>query len=493
MIARQRPAISIISAIADAVLFAPWFRNRETWQAWFAFLKALFALSMSASELDTYRQCTGRDSPPEKVTEGWLICGRRAGKSFILALIAVFLSVFRDYSPFLAPGERATIVVIAADRKQARIIFRYAKALLSVPMLAHLIQRETQEGLDLTNRVTIEVHTASFRKTRGYAIAAALLDELAFWPTDDAAEPDHEIIAALKPGMATIPHALMLCGSSPYARRGTVYQAFERHYGKDGPVLVWKAPTRRMNPTVAQSVIDEAYEADPASAAAEYGAEFRCDLEAFVSRDVVNSCTDLGVHERAPISNVQYAAFCDPSGGSGADSMTLAIGHREVDTAFVDAIRETRPPFSPSSCVRHFANLLKQYRITKVTGDRYAGEWPREQFREHGIVYECSQHPASDLYQDSLPLLNSGRVRLLDHARLNAQLTNLERRTSRVGRDSITHPPNGHDDIANACAGMLVTVGNVRRPIRVGASALAKAKQQPPAHIYPSYYATRRA
>ncbi len=181
------------------------------------FLKALFALPMSAAELQTFRECTGRDEPPVQVTEGWLVCGRRAGKSFILALTAVYLAIFRDYIQFLAPGERATVVIIACDRRQARIIFRYIKALLSqVPMLAHLIQRETAEGLDLCNRVTIEIHTASFRKTRGYAIAAALLDQLAFQPTDDAAEPDHEIIAALKPGMATIPGAMLLCASSPY-------------------------------------------------------------------------------------------------------------------------------------------------------------------------------------------------------------------------------------------------------------------------------------
>jgi hypothetical protein len=52
-----------------------------------------------------------------------------------------------------------------------------------------------------------------------------------------------------------------------------------------------------------------------------------------------------------------------------------------------------------------------------------------------------------------LPLLNSGRVELLDHKRLVAQLCGLERRTSRAGRDSIDHVPGGHDDIANGVAG----------------------------------------
>ena len=60
--------------------------------------------------------------------------------------------------------------------------------------------------------------------------------------------------------------------------------------------------------------------------------------------------------------------------------------------------------------------------------------------------------PKSDLYREVLPLINSRRVELLDHPRLISQLTGLERRTARSGRDSIDHKPGAHDDIANACA-----------------------------------------
>ena len=205
-----------------------------------------------------------------------MICGRRAGKSFILALCAVFSACFRDWGPYLAPGERATIMIIATDRRQARTIIRYIRALLTgVPMLTELIERETQESFDLSNGVTIEVQTASYRSTRGYTIAVALCNELAFWQTDDAAQPDYEILTAIKPGMATIPGAMLLCASSPYARRGALFDAYRKHFRKDNdPILVWQASTRTINPTVPQSVIDEAMERDPASAAAEYGAEF---------------------------------------------------------------------------------------------------------------------------------------------------------------------------------------------------------------------------
>src|SRR5438876_851781 len=160
---RVRPPLTILDAMADDKLFAPWFKDHATWNAWSSLLAALFGLRLTDEQLAIYQQCTGRTSPPnEPASEGWLICGRRAGKSFVLAFIAVYLAAFHDYRRYLAPGERGTVLVIATDRKQARTIFRYIRALLTqVPMLAKLITREDRETIDLSNSVTIEVGTAS--------------------------------------------------------------------------------------------------------------------------------------------------------------------------------------------------------------------------------------------------------------------------------------------------------------------------------------------
>ena len=186
--------ITILDAIADANLFRRWFRDRATWDAWSALLAALFGLPLTDNQLAIYQRCSGRTVPPsEPASEAWLVCGRRAGKSFVLALIAVYLAAFHDYRKYLAPGERGTVLVIATDRKQARTIFRYIRALLTqVPMLAKLITREDRETFEIDNSVTIEVGTASFKSVRGYTIVAALCDEIAFWPTDDSAQPDYE-------------------------------------------------------------------------------------------------------------------------------------------------------------------------------------------------------------------------------------------------------------------------------------------------------------
>jgi hypothetical protein len=142
-----------------------------------------------------------------------------------------------------------------------------------------------------------------------------------------------------------------------------------------------------MNPLVPQATIDIAMERDPARAAAEWGAEFRTDVESFVSREVIEAAVSPGRRELPPVTGAHYVAFADPSGGS-ADSMTLAIAHRDDERAILDAVRERRPPFSPDGAVEEFAALLRSYRVSKVSGDRYAGEWPRERFRVHGIDYQ---------------------------------------------------------------------------------------------------------
>src|SRR3954453_6298868 len=155
-------------------------------------------------------------------------------------------------------------MVIAADRKQARRILGYVGCLLAIPILAKLVERETADAFDLDNHITIEIGTASIKSVRGYTIVAALCDELAFWPSEDSTTPDYEILDSIRPGMATIPQAMLLCASSPYARRGALWDVHKRYFGKaDAPVLVWKAATRTMNPTVPQSVIDIAMDRDP--------------------------------------------------------------------------------------------------------------------------------------------------------------------------------------------------------------------------------------
>lgn len=464
--------MTILDAVRDRALFGRWFKG-DSWRAWFVFLTAVFGLPLRGKlAIETFRQHTGRQTPPSTpAREAWVIVGRRGGKSRISALVGVYLACFRDYGAVLAPGEVGTVAVIAADRRQARTIMRYIVGFIdSVPMLAQMKAARSKESIELTNGVVIEVHTANFRAVRGYTLVAVIADEIAFWHSEDsAANPDHEIIAGLRPGLATVPGALLLAISSPYAHRGALYDAHRKHYGQDDdPVLVWQADSHSMNPTLSDAVIAEAYAEDPAAARSEYGAEFRSDLESYIGTDELRACVVPSRASLPPTAGAIASCFVDAAGGAGKDSFTWAIGWPDRDgRAVVAKVGEIQPPFNPDEAVKTIAADLHAYEVNTVEGDRYAGDWPAERFRAYGITYRPAEKNRSELYLEALPILTGLRCELPDYPRLLSQFSQLQRRTGGTGRDAIDHQRGQHDDLSNVVAGLLVQLTSGRQVIPV--------------------------
>ncbi|AZG76329.1 hypothetical protein [Methylocystis rosea] len=455
----MRPLVTMRRALADPALFGSILPG-ESWAAWRVLLIAALGEPLTDEERVIFATLTGREREPlERVEEFWAIIGRRGGKTRAVAVLGAYLAALVDYSDVLAPGERAALPIMSASTWQASRAKQFLSGIFSsVPAFAQLVESETADTISLSTRVDLEIRPASFRTSRGGTFCAAVADEVAFWRSDSSANPDTEIMNALRPALATT-GGMLAAISSPYARRGELYNTWKRDYGANGDqaILVAKAASRVMNPSLSEKVVQRAYERDPASAAAEYGAEFRTDVESFISREVVEAAVIPDRHELPRIAGVRYVGFCDPSGGS-ADDMTLGIAHREGERVVLDCVRAVKPPFSPDAVVNEFAATLKGYGIREVTGDRYGGEWPRERFRAAGITYRPSEKSKSDLYREALPLLNAGRVELLDLPKLISQLCALERRTARGGKDSIDHPPGpaNHDDYANVVCGVLV-------------------------------------
>lgn len=463
--------MNIIQAIKDRNLFGSLFKDPASWHPWTVYLSALFGLPVDTEDMNLIRRCSGLTSPPvERVRESYVICGRRSGKSFISAIIAVYLAAFRDWRPYLSPGERGWIFIIANDKAQAGIIKKYISGILQENRLLRAkIQNETKEEIELAGGVGIAVRTCSYRTLRGYTLLAAILEEMAFYRSEDSANPDREILAAVRPVLATIPEGVLLGISTPYSRSGVLWDMYKNHFGKSGGPLIWTAPTRTMNPTIDAGLIEAALTEDPQAARAEWEAVWRDDITAFISADVVEAVTIPGRFELPKISGTHYFGFIDPSGGR-QDSFTLGISHREGEgRVILDVLRERRPPFQPKTVVSEFADTLKAYDISEVEADKYAGEWVPEAFREQGISVKPSAMTASELYLNFLPMMSNGSVELLDIKRLHSQLIGLERRTRSGGKDLINHYPGGHDDAANSCAGVCILARNGRekRPGRV--------------------------
>lgn len=451
---KPKPSLSIIDALNDPRLFQPFF-DGQSWNMWRAVLKAAHGLKLTEQERKLFETVAEREPPTSPVREQWYVCGRRAGKDSVTSAIATYHAAFFNQQHKLRPGERALVICLAVDREQAKIVLGMIKAYFELPMLKPMVTRETRDGLELSNGVDITVATNDFRAVRGRSILCAILDEVAYFRSDESAAPDTEVYAALKPGLMTL-RGTLIGISSPYRRSGLLHQKWKQFYGKDDPnVLVIRAPSIVMNPTLDQGEIDAAIAEDPAKNSAKYLAEWRSDIAGLFTPEAIEDAIIPGRHELPPAQDVHYYAHVDPSGGAN-DSMTLAIAHREGDSVVLDLVRERKPPFSPQDVVAEFVDVCRDYGIKSVRGDRYAAEWVREQFLLKGMGYKHSELSASELYLELVPLVNSGRAELLEHTKLIAQLGNLERRTSRSGKDTVDHQPGGHDDLANSVAGAIV-------------------------------------
>ena len=445
--------VTIRDLMTDPALFGEQFKT-ESFATWRALLAAFYGLPLSDDERAILYTITGRKSLPERAfLELWLAIGRRGGKSQVAALIAVYEAAFKDHRDKLAPGEWATVMLLAADRQQARTLLRYVRGMFEHPMLAPLVTRETESSIELGGtRTIIEIATASHRATRGYTLAACIADEIAFWFTDGA-NPDKAIIQAIRPALATLGGPLLAL-SSPYAKKGELWSTYKRHYATDDPrTLVAQAPTLTMNPTLPPEIVEQALVEDREAAEAEYLAQFRGDISTFLDVELLDELTRPKPLEVPPANRTEYLAFVDPAGG-GADEFTVAIGHRDGEHTVVDLVRGAKG--SPAQIVADYSRILKNYGIRTVTGDRYAGRWPRDEFLRFGIAYEVATMDRSGLYLELLAAINSARIELPPCDIVKRQLAGLERRTSRSGRDSIDHAPGGHDDRANAVAGLLV-------------------------------------
>jgi hypothetical protein len=466
----RRAVPSIITTMSDPKLFAPYFKG-ASWGNWRTVLKAGDGLPMTPSEAEFFRSISGGREPPRcRMREQWWVVGRRGGKDSVASVLAAHTAALFDSAHLLRPGERALVLCLAGTRQQAQIILNYIRAYFeNVPLLAAMVQGEmTKEGFSLNNSIDIRVGTNSFKGVRGHPILLAVLDEVAFWSEEDSARPPEELYAAVEPGLSSLESAgsRIIGISTPYRKTGLLYKKFEDHFGKDqDDVLVIRAPSRTMNTvSISQEYVDRAMARDRAKASAEYMAEFRDDIAGWLGIDVIQAAVDAGVTVRPPSPLQRYVAFVDPSGGRG-DSFTCAIAHDDQGLAVLDCIIERKPPFDPMSVIAEMSQVLRQYRVTEVTGDRYGAEFNTSMFAACGINYRNSDRDRSAIYQDCGPLFNAGRVRLLDNRALVSQFACLERKPGPLGKDRVDHGPGGHDDICNSAAGALVNASAAdRRP-----------------------------
>ena len=105
----------------------------------------------------------------------------------------------------LRPGEAPTIMCLACDKEQAKIVTRYSRGYFDkVPLLAGLMSQDAGTSWRWKSGSEFAVLANNFRSVRGRTVAFAVLDECAFYRSSESVSPDYETYNAIVPGMATI-------------------------------------------------------------------------------------------------------------------------------------------------------------------------------------------------------------------------------------------------------------------------------------------------
>jgi hypothetical protein len=431
----------------------PCFRDLSTFAAWLVFVRAIYGLPMHDDDVKLFRRHTGRTEPrtggyPEAVA----VVGVQSGKTRIAGALVDHAALTGE------PGTHA--LLLGQDHRSAmRVLFRYAvEPFETVDAFRAEVVRSTADTVELRNGVSLSAYPCRPAAIRGLRASIVVIDELAFFTATDGRPVDTEMLRAARGRVATTGGKLIIL-SSPYAQTGALYDLHRKHYGRDdSDVLVWQASAPEMNPTLPSDYLTRMAQDDPEAYRSEVLGEFRTGLTTLFNPDALAACVAADIRERPPERDVRYGSFIDAASGSGKDAFTFAVAHLDKDRAVLDVVRAWKPPFNPSGVITEVSDLLKRYRLTETTGDRYAPGFVSEHFRANGVAYRHSERDRSAIYLDLLPAVNAEKVVLLDDAELLRELRGLERRRGTSGRDRVDHRPGSHDDRANAAAGALTVV-----------------------------------
>jgi hypothetical protein len=451
----KRPKLTIIEAIRDPNILGDRLSDAQE-----AALCALYGLPLSEAQQEVARECVGAAwRQGVEYREAAFICGRRSGKSDKLAAnVALYEAFFRDHH--LSAGETGIVLLLAQNMRQAKVVRGYIEGKIrKSPVLSRHVVAARAHELELDNRITIAIHPASFRSIRGLSVVSCVCDEIAFWWTEDGyANPDIEVLRAVRPAMATFPHGKLLMVSSPYTMNGALWDIWQRR-DVDADTLVWRAPTALMNPTVSASFLAREQKRDAENYRREYGAEFTEAVSGFLSAEAIASCVVQGRAELASQPETHYCAAIDAA--YKGDQFTLAIAHLDHDrrVVVVDLLHgwqgSRKAPLRLGEVMPELKAICERYRVYTVLGDQFGAEPLKDAFQRHSLTYEertFTNQSKADIYATLRSRIQDGMIELLEHEASLRELRALELENLPGGGIRIGHPRHGHDDFADAIA-----------------------------------------
>jgi hypothetical protein len=421
------------------------------------FLKTFYGLELDEEELEFYRRATGRTNYlPREHKEVTAIVGRRGGKTTLASEIAIYEAI--QY-PKLPRGARAYVIIVAPSLSQAQIAFDYIReGFNGSPTLKEFIDKPLTDEIRLRTGITIACYPCSYIAVRGISVVCAICDELAFWNHEEtSANPENEVMAALRPAMATFRNAKLIKISTPFRKEGILWNDFQERNNRQH--LVWHASTQEMNPTISTDFFEEErHQHGDEYYKREYLAEFTDNIAGWMPRELLDRAIVRGQKEFPPVRGGTYVAAADP--GFMKSDFGFAVLHRSDDghITVVYARRWTGTreiPVDPEAVTREISEFLQRHGINTLVGDQHCYPVLRDYFQKLGITYRefsFGTYTRASIFGNLGQLLGQQKITFVDEPELLRQFRSLERINLPNGNTDIRPPRSSKDDMAIAVA-----------------------------------------
>lgn len=442
------------NAFSDPIGWEETLPIRPSSPAWRCLVRSLYGAPLAADELELWRSLTGRTTPAsDGYAELLVVAGRRAGKSETCARLAVFEALHGGHQIALAPGQVGIIPIISPLREQSLEILNYAKGLAALPAVRRHVESTSATSIRFRTGIELRVMTADAVAVSGPTVVAALLDEFAKFPGDDAAVPDREIIASLRPALAPLrgaPPRRLIGITSAWIDDGIAYETDRDHFGRDAsPVLVAHGGTDLFNPSIdARWLARERLRIGERVFAREYlGAWSAATTDGWFG--AIDGAVD-PVLRHPPRPGVSYYAAIDA--GFSSDAFALAIAHREFDSTRNGAPMtvldgtwawrgNSREALVVTDVIARVRDVLREYGVWSVYADQFAFAPLAELFSRAGVWLRQEAWTA----QNKLPRfarvrseLSAGLLRLPNDPDLLRELAGIRSTLLRSGVERIS-------------------------------------------------------
>jgi hypothetical protein len=422
-----------------------------------AVLKSFYGLPLSPDELEIFKYGTGRNVyVPREQDELSVLAGRQSGKTSVIAALIALYEAFRDHG--VRPGQRAYVLIIAPVIQQAEIAFKFIRQyLLESPILAQYVSKIKKDEIELQGGITIACRPCSYISIRGVPVICAILDELAFWNHEpSSANPEEEVLHAIRPAMATLTKTKLIKISTPFRKEGILWDEFQRRDELDH--FVWQLSSQEMNPSISVKFLEKARDANESTFRREHLAEFTDSAFAWIPPELLEPCILRGRRELPPIAGGTYVAAVDPA--FQRSDFGFAILHRsdagDVTVVSLESWTGSKTvPLDFEIICDQIRQKLAIYDINAVAGDQFCYAMLKQYFSKLGIFYRQVTFGASTrakLFGNLRQLIFQRNITILDHPELLHQLRSLEEIKTANGNVDVRTPDSCKDDLAVAVA-----------------------------------------